>query len=228
MPIKTGLKKLDSILKDSVPEDSSILVLGPPKSGKTTFGLQFIFEGLQTNEHGIYIVTNTFPEDVVKRFESIGNMDEALQNGLLKFLDCYTAYTGVQKGNTVFIVRVSSPTALTEMGIALSQIMKQIPKNSKLRIVFDSVSTLLLFNTSKRVENFIQNIIGKIKGFGASSMFILEEGMHDKKDVTTINSLLDALIHFKKENEKREIELEGFGADHTVKYSIENGKIIFR
>lgn len=228
MPIKTGLSRLDSLLKNGIPEKSSILVLGPPKCGKTLLGLHFLFEGFQNNEYGIYVVTNTFPEDVVKRFESVGNVDESLRSGMLKFVDCYTMYTGVQKGNTLFIVRVSGPAALTEMGIALSQIMKKIPKNSKFRVIFDSISTLLLFNTPKIVEIFVQSILGKIKAFGATSMFILEEGMHEERDVTTINSLLDAVIHFKKEAEERKIEIDGFGVEETVKYSIVDGKIICR
>lgn len=228
MPIKTGLSKLDSLLKNGIPDESSILVLGPPKSGKTLFGLHFLFEGLQNDEYGIYVVTNTFPEDIVKRFELIGDVDEALESGMLKFVDCYTVYTGVQKKNTVFIVRVSGPTALTEMGIAFSQIIKQIPKNRKVRVIFDSVSTLLLYNTPRIVENFVQSMNGRIKGFGATSMFIMEEGMHDQKDVITINSILDALIHLKGDTEEREIEINGFGIDQTVKYSIVNGKIICR
>ena len=228
MPIKTGLSRLDSLLKNGIPEKSSILVLGPPKSGKTLLGLHFLFEGLQNNEYGVYVVTNSFPEDVMKRFENIGNVDDSLQNGMLKVVDCYTMYTGVQKGNTLFIIRVSGPTALTEIGIAFTEITKKIPKNSKVRVIFDSVSTLLLFNAPKTVETFVQSMNGKIKWFGGTSMFILEEGMHDQKDVTTINSLLDALLHLKKEAEEREIEINGFGVDETVKYSIVNGKIICR
>lgn len=228
MLIKTGLSRLDALLKNGIPERSSILILGPPKSGKTILGLQFLFEGLQNKEYGIYVVTNTFPEDLVKRFESIGDIEEPLQKGLLKFVDCYTIYTGVQKENTLFIVRVSGPTALTEMGIAFSEIMKKIPKNSKVRVIFDSVSTLLLHNTSKTVETFVQSMNGKIKGTGAVSMFIMEEGMHDQKDVTAINSLLDAIIHLTKEGEEREIEINGFGFDETIKYSLIDGKIICR
>ena len=228
MPIKTGLSKLDALLKDGIPGKSSMLILGPPKSGKTILGIHFLFEGLRNNEYGIYVVTNTFPEDLVKRFDSIGDVEEPLQKGLLKFVDCYTIYTGVQKENTVFVIRVNGPTALTEIGIAFSQIMKKIPKNSNVRVIFDSISTLLLHNTPKTVESFVQSMNGKIKGFGAVSMFIMEEGMHDQKDVTTINSLLDALIHLKKEGEERQIEINGFGLDETVKYSLVDGKIICR
>lgn len=228
MPIKTGLSKLDALLKNGIPEKSSIMILGPPKSGKTVLGLQFLLEGLHNKEYGIYAVTNTFPEDLVKRFETIGDIEEPLQNGLLKFVDCYTIYTGVQKENTLFIVRVSGPAALTEISIAFSQIMKKIPKNSKVRVIFDSISTLLLHNTPKTVENFVQSMNGRIKGFGAVSMFIMEDGMHDQKDVTTINSLLDALIYLKKEGEERKIEINGFGLDETVKYSLVDGKIICR
>lgn len=227
MPIKIGLSKFDSIFKKGIPDKSSILLLGPPKTGKTLFGLHFLFEGLRNNEHGIYIVTNSFPEDVVKRLENFGRVDKVLQNGLLKFVDCYSIHAGVHKDNTVFIVRVNGPTALNEIGMAFSEIIKLVPKSNKIRVVFDSVSTLLMFNKSHTIETFVQQMNGKIKSAGATSVFILEEGIHDEKSVTAINSMLDMLVHLKKVEDKKMIEIDGFGVEKSINYSIKNNKITF-
>jgi len=226
MPIKTGLNKLDSLLKNGIPDKSSMMILGPPKCGKTLLGLHFLFEGLRNNEHGVFIVTNTFPEDIVKRLENFGQVDKILKNGLLKFVDCYSIHSGMHKENTLFIIRVTGPTALTEIGIAFSETIKKIPKNDTIRVVFDSVSTLLLFNNPHIIETFVQRMNGKMKAAGATSMFIVEEGMHDEKDVTTLNSILDAIIHMKKTGDKRVIELDGFGIEKSINYSIENDRIV--
>lgn len=225
MALKTGLGKLDSLFKKGIPEKSSILLLGPPKSGKTLFGLHFLFEGLRSDEYGIYIVTNSFPEDVVTRLEKFGKVEQILKNSLLKFVDCYSVHAGVQKENTTFIIRVSGPSALTEIGMAFSEVIKQIPKNSSIRLVFDSVSTLLLFNNPHTVENFVQNINGKMKAAGATSIFIVEEGMHDEKDVTTLDSILDVFIHMKKSDKGHVMEIDGFGVEKTLNYSIVDDKL---
>jgi KaiC/GvpD/RAD55 family RecA-like ATPase len=225
MQVKTGLNKLDSLLKGGLPEKSSILLIGPPKSGKTIFGIQYLFQGLTNDEYGIYIVTNNFPEELIKKFEKFGKIDKILEKGLVRFVDCYSIHAGVEKENTVFIVRVNGPTALSEIGIAFSDIVKQIPKGSKIRVLFDSVSTLLLFNPPNQIANFVQQLNGKTKASNAVSVFIVEEGMHDEKDVTTLNSLLDVMIHLKREKDKNLIEVVGIGAPESIGYTIENGKI---
>jgi KaiC/GvpD/RAD55 family RecA-like ATPase len=225
MSVKTGLDALDSLLKGGVPDKSSILLLGPPKCGKSLFGIHFLFEGLSKDEYGIYIITNNFPEEVMKKFEKLGRVDKILEKGLLRFVDCYSLHAGVEKQSTVFIIRVNGPTALSEIGIAFSEITKQMPKGSKIRIVFDSVSTLMLYNPPNQIANFVQQFDSKAKKSGAVTVFIVEEGMHDEKDVTTLNSLLDVVIHLKREKDKNLIEVVGVGAPESISYTIENGKI---
>lgn len=226
MSVKTGLSKFDSLLKGGIPNKSSVMVLGPPKAGKSLFGLHFLLEGLKSNESGIYIVTNSFPEDVVKKMEDIGLVDRMLEGGLLRFVDCYSVHAGVHKGNTAFIIRVGGPTALTEIGIAYSEVVKRLPKKNNLRVVFDSVSTLLLYNNPRTIEIFVQQMNSKIKASGASSMFIVEEGMHDEKDVTALNSILDSLVHMKKSGSGWTIETDGLGVEKSVNYSIRDNKIV--
>ena len=225
MPVKIGLEKLDSELKGGISDKSSILLFGPPKSGKTLFGMHFLFEGLSNDEYGIFIITNNFPEELVKRLENIGKVDLILEKGLLRFVDCYSAHAGVEKGNTMFIVRVNGPIALTEIGIAFIKIMKQIPRGSKVRLVLDSVSTLIIHNSPRTIATFIQKLNEATKSAGVSSMFILEEGMHEEKDVATLNSILDMMIHLKSEKDKNFIEVVGIGAPKPINYIIQNGKI---
>ncbi len=226
MPIKTGLNKLDLLLKDGIPNKSSIMLLGPPKAGKTLFGLNFLLEGLKSDEFGVYIVTNSFPEDIVEKMGSITSMDKILENGLLRFVDCYSVHAGIHKDNTAFIIRVGGPTALTEIGIAFSEVVKRMPKKKNMRVVFDSISTLLMYNNPRTIETFVQQINGKMKAGGASSMFIVEEGMHDEKDVTALNSILDSIIHMKKSGSGWVIETDGLGLDKNISYSIKDNKII--
>ncbi len=226
MPVKTGLSKLDSLFKGGLPEKTTVLLLGPPKSGKTLLGLQYLFSGLSADEYGICIVTNNFPEDLVKRFQPFGEVDEFLKKGLLHFVDCYSIHAGVEKESTVFIIRVNGPTALTEIGITMSKIFTKIPKGKKVRIIVDSVSTLLLYNRPTVVAEFIQSLANKTKSLNASAFFMLEEGMHEEKDITMVNSMLDAVFILKQKDKRRYIEVTGFGQENAaLDYRIEDGRI---
>ena len=226
MPLKTGIKKLDEYLKGGVPEKASILLLGPPKSGKTTFGLQFLFEGLRNNEHGICVLTNDFPEDFVKEFEKFGNLMPVLQNGLLRFIDCYSAHVGVKKTNTIFIVRINGPTALNEISIALSEVLKVLPLKSVKRVVIDSVSTLLLYNSPSLVLELVQILSGKTKSSNANILFLVEEGMHKEADIATLSSMADGILHMKEINHQNLFEIRGFGLQNVqLNYTFEEGRL---
>ncbi|MGB9107837.1 MAG: ATPase domain-containing protein, partial [Telluria sp.] len=43
--VKTGITGLDEVLHGGIPRNNNLIVEGPPGSGKTTFGLGFIYHG---------------------------------------------------------------------------------------------------------------------------------------------------------------------------------------
>jgi len=54
--IETGITSLDDLLIDGIPRTNVILVEGGTGSGKTLFGLEFIYRGAtQFNEPGIIV-----------------------------------------------------------------------------------------------------------------------------------------------------------------------------
>lgn len=58
--IKTGIDGLDEMLNGGIPRGHAFTVMGAFGTGKTTFSLQYIWEGLQQGESGIFI---TLEED---------------------------------------------------------------------------------------------------------------------------------------------------------------------
>jgi len=61
--VRTGVPGVDELLEGKgLPQGYGIFVLGGPGSGKTTLGLQFLYEGVkQFSENGVYI---TLDEDI--------------------------------------------------------------------------------------------------------------------------------------------------------------------
>jgi circadian clock protein KaiC len=54
--VSTGIEGLDFILKGGLPKSRLYLLQGNPGTGKTTMGLQFLLEGEQSGETGLYIL----------------------------------------------------------------------------------------------------------------------------------------------------------------------------
>src|SRR5215212_1333014 len=51
----TGIEGLDEILGGGITANRLYLVEGTPGTGKTTFGLQFLLEGVRLGEPGLYV-----------------------------------------------------------------------------------------------------------------------------------------------------------------------------
>src|SRR5689334_21132534 len=53
--ISTGIQWLDLLLHGGLPRNRVYLIMGDPGTGKTTFGLQFLLEGVRNGEQALYI-----------------------------------------------------------------------------------------------------------------------------------------------------------------------------
>jgi len=86
--IPTGITGLDEMLVGGFPASRIFLVHGGPGSGKTIFSLQFIMNGLENKERGVY-VTLEEPLDLIKaNMMTLGwNLERFEKAGFLKMID---------------------------------------------------------------------------------------------------------------------------------------------
>ncbi len=71
--IPTGIEGLDLILMGGILQGQAVLIEGTPGSGKTTFGLQFIQEGiLRCGEAGLVVTFEQFPAQIYRDAANFG------------------------------------------------------------------------------------------------------------------------------------------------------------
>lgn len=71
--IETGIPGLDDLIQGGIPENFIILVSGPSGTGKTTFSLQFLVEGIkQYNQKGMYIGLGEDIDIIQRSMENFG------------------------------------------------------------------------------------------------------------------------------------------------------------
>jgi len=192
-----------------LPKNSASIVIGPPLSGKMHFLYNYMLEGLKAKEPVLFIETDTSPEDI-KRELVKNKIFYGPYANILRFIDCYSQQAGNQIQDTTDTLRISGPSALNEISIAILKIETEFYKiNQKHRIIFDSLSTLLMYSNPQMIGRFLQIMIAKIKRAGGSVLFTLEEGMHDKKDMITIEHLMSSIVHIKDDKDKILIKAEG-------------------
>ncbi len=65
--VPTGVQGLDDLIEGGFPKNSIVIISGEPGTGKTTFALQFIYEGVKKGEPGVFI---TFEEKVNEHYSN--------------------------------------------------------------------------------------------------------------------------------------------------------------
>ena len=201
-----------------LPNKSAALIVGRPRGEKSIFANQFLADGIKDNDSTVYVVSNTFPENITERLvRAVGNND--IKN--FRIVDCYTVHSGIDKIDDEIILRVSGPYALHEISIALTKLVKAM--NMPFRIVFDSLSTLLLHNKLNEIEEFLQLNIRKLKRVDATILFLIEEGMHNEKEFALLETLTDITLRFN--SDEKIISYKKFGEETRIKYRLEDGRI---
>ncbi|WP_459190956.1 RAD55 family ATPase [Halosimplex sp. J119] len=69
MSLSTGCDRLDALLGGGVPSNRSLLVSGPPGTGKTTLGMQFLQSGLDDGEDCLFVSTEQTLDELEDTFE---------------------------------------------------------------------------------------------------------------------------------------------------------------
>ncbi|MCG7844894.1 MAG: KaiC domain-containing protein [Methanomassiliicoccales archaeon] len=156
--LKTGLSGLDEMLFGGIPRSSTVVVMGSFGTGKTTFGLQFLNQGLAEGEKGIYI---SLEEDK----ESILSDAEAHGWDLRSKLDA----------KQLEIVKLEPSDAKVTIQRIKSELPDFIKKFGASRIVVDSVSLLnLLFDNDHDRRTNLFNLSQMVKKTGATLIMTAE------------------------------------------------------
>jgi circadian clock protein KaiC len=66
--VKSGINGLDEMMQGGFPFPSTVLVAGSAGTGKTTFALQFLAQGVKDGEQGIFFTTLSEPTQWMLRF----------------------------------------------------------------------------------------------------------------------------------------------------------------
>ena len=203
MRISTGIRKLDDMMGGGLPENSSILLKGPPGTGKTTLCQQFLYSGLQGSDKGFYITSDASPEDVMGMMSGFSwNIESYLKAKMLMFLDIYSWRTGGSREMAWKKVIQGSPDIDT-INVTLTELLEKLENSHRTRGVFDSLSALLIYLPTELVIKFIPIFIAKSRKRESTNLLVLEEGVHDEKTVNTLNFLTDGLIETKMEGNSK-------------------------
>lgn len=87
--VRTGIPGFDSLLSGGLKQGKTIALSGPPGSGKTTFGMQFLYSGAKDfEEPGIFVTLSQSPIEIKNDFKSLGwDIQKLIDEGMLIIID---------------------------------------------------------------------------------------------------------------------------------------------
>ena len=165
--VETEIPGMDEILHGGIPERNVVLLSGGPGTGKTIFSQQFLWNGLQMGEPGIYVALEEHPVQVRQNMAQFGwDVKPYEERGMFAMVDAFTAGIGKSKEYEKYIVH--DLTDIREFIDVLRQAIKDI--NAK-RVVVDSVTTLYI-NKPSLARSIILQLKRVLAGTGCTSIFV--------------------------------------------------------
>ncbi|MEA1993487.1 MAG: ATPase domain-containing protein [Euryarchaeota archaeon] len=196
---KIGIPLLDNALKGGLPDRAVIILSGPPGSGFSIFAQQFLFNGLKNSENGLYFTSEESPSEVKEEMKFFGwDIDPYLKDEKLKFIDAYTPrYQNLFEGEEETSDDLLSwdVGAANMLGVHFSDYIKSL-EGKKCRGIVDNFSYLLRTNELDEMVDLFETIQLTIKKYGGVYFFLVVEGMHEEKIMSTICHMADGVIQF--------------------------------
>lgn len=172
--VKTGIPGFDSILSAGFKKNSSVVVSGPPGSGKTIFGLQFIYSGAKEfGETGVFISLSQSVDEIKNDCKLFGwDIEKLIENGKILIIDLRPfkiKNEGIERDDSLYRGENMPFEHLTKF------ILNSIKKIKAKRIVIDSISILgMQYSDKFHMRQGLQAMIQSLDNFDVTSLLISE------------------------------------------------------
>jgi circadian clock protein KaiC len=179
--VQLGAPGLDKMLGGGLLPNAIALIQGAPGTGKTTLGMQFLYQGVtQENEAGLLVTFEQFPHTLYRDALAHGwNLRELEQDGKLRVV-----FTSPQ----VFLSSLQSP---------ISPINSAIRDLNVQRAVIDSVTQFqVLTRNAVELRAFYNHLINGLRREGITSLLLSEDRGPDfvRTDQGRLAFVVDSVI----------------------------------
>lgn len=172
--VVTGIVGLDDILNGGIPEGNLTLLSGPPGTGKSTVGLQFLMAGVDDGEPGVYVTLGENPDRIIRNMRAFGwDIDGAMEEETL---------------------RVVSPE-LYKYDKLVDEIKRNAEAVDAARIVLDSITVLKsYFEDDFTIRRRIMELKRLFEDLGVTTLTVAESPHAEQNVIEVEEYVADGVI----------------------------------
>ena len=162
--IKTGIPGLDRLMQGGLVQGSVYLLTGATGTGKTIFGCQYLWYGLQKGETCVYVTLEEDPVDIREDVKCFGwDFEKFEDKGLCKI---------------IYIDPVSTSNINTA-------IMNEIKKLKAKRLVIDSTAVMgMALEKESLIRRRVFSIVNALKKYENCTSLVISEIPEDTKKLS--------------------------------------------
>lgn len=175
-----------SLSLDGIPDNFVVLLIVDLKNYAPT--IIELLRVLQSEKKlGAYLTINKPVEDLAKLFKAQGIDSESIF-----FIDAISTLSDRKTVKSKNIAFLDSPTDLIGINSVISQQLSLQQKPGF--VVFDSISTLLLYNKPMAVEKFIHALVGRMRGTSTQGFLIGVKSAEHASLIEIISQFVDKIV----------------------------------
>ncbi|HXX06169.1 MAG TPA: ATPase domain-containing protein [Candidatus Bathyarchaeia archaeon] len=174
--VRTGIPGFDSIISGGFRKGRTITISGPPGSGKTTFGMQFLYSGaMDFDEPGVFVTLSQSPDEIRNDFKSFGwDVQKLFDEGRMIIIDARPFK--MEEGFVALDESLYRGESLPFMHLT-QLILSSIKRIDAKRLVIDSLTVLgMQYTNNFYVRQGLQGMIHALEDQQCTSLLISEDG----------------------------------------------------
>jgi len=170
-------------------KDGSVVLVKVPSKKLIETNVQILKHYVRDKKYSaVYVTVNKPFSELIEKFK-----EEKIDTDKIFVIDAVTPRKFINGNsraeNAVFI---GSPRELTNISITTTSKIKEL-KTAKV-LIFDSVSTLLVYNEFDSVKDFVRFISNKMKELNVTFAMICIKESVDEKFISQLSSFVDEII----------------------------------
>lgn len=171
--LSTGVEGLDLLMEGGYPKGKSILVTGPPGSGKTILGIHFLHRSCQEGKKCILILTRELTEDIITQAHRLDlNLEPFLENGQLNIRNIFEDKINKLKSVSKFGKGLCAVD--TDIIEYLSSMSSEVDV-----VVIDNIGVMAINHDIREFADEFSSISIILLKNGCTSLFIMDEDSYE-------------------------------------------------